>query len=316
MAKNKYFEIPKYSRELEKENLVEAYVRYFYDRTIRFFIFEGLPKTIPAPYLMQQLQTAGAVFITKANGALYSFTGGQGGVPDAYYRPTIYTIANPALNFSGNFEIGKDGVRVRNDSTETGLLPLISKYATLLAENVLSFRLASIWSRANAIITADDDRTKDAADQWIKNMIDGKPGAVAENPFFEGIKAQPLMSSGAQTIQNLIELQQYIKASFYNEIGLNCNYNMKREAINSDEAQMNGDALLTLYEDMFENISAGMNEVNELYGTNITVRRNDPWQTIKEEQNEEPEETEPEDEKKEENAPDDGNGEEAKNNDN
>ena len=102
---------------------------------------------------------------------------------------------------------------------------------------------------------------------------------ISSNEFFEGLKSQPYGSAGnTNTITNLIELEQYLKASWYNELGLNSNYNMKRESLNSEESQLNHDSLLPLIDDMLKQRQDGAELVNDMFGTNITVDFNSAWE--------------------------------------
>ena len=61
---------------------------------------------------------------------------------------------------------------------------------------------------------------------------------------------------------------------------------MKRESINSSETSSNELTLLPLVDDMLQNWEDGFNEVNQKYGTNITVSKSSAW-AIEEEKVEE-----------------------------
>jgi hypothetical protein len=88
----------------------------------------------------------------------------------------------------------------------------------------------------------------------------------------------------ASTITDLIEYHQYLKASLYNELGLNANYNMKRESINSNESQLNDDMLHPLIDDMLARRREALEEVNKMFGTNISVEFNGAWLTNEKEE--------------------------------
>ena len=124
-----------------KEQNITDFVRYMLNRTSQMFKYTGLPDTIPKRNLELMLQQNGFVCVTKVDGKLYAFFGGLGGIRDAYYMPTICTVANPFLNFSKNLEIDKDCVIIPNDSTYTGLAPLLTKYGTMLCENDISMHM-------------------------------------------------------------------------------------------------------------------------------------------------------------------------------
>lgn len=266
----------------DKERCQRNYIMYMLNRTQRLFEYKGLPDTIPQRMLEFMLQINGFACFAKHNGKLYAFYGGLGGEPDEYYRPTTCVVSNPALKFSDTFKIHENCVIVRNDSFLYGLIPLFSRYATAMVENDISFRMASINSRIEMLLSAPDDATKKAAEKFLEDLADGKLGVIAENAFLDGIKAQEVGRT-MRTFTDLIEYQQYLKASWFNEIGLNANYNMKREKLSTTESQMNNDALLPLVEDMLENRRQCIEEVNEMFGTEISVDFASSWEKLIEE---------------------------------
>ena len=277
---NKYYYdfTNRYYDACEKKMNIIDYVRYMLARTQSMFKYNNLPDTIPQRMLELMLQTNGNVCFAKHEDNLYVFTGGLGGVPDEYYRPTIYTVANPALKLSKNFEINKDCIVMLNDSMLVGLLPMFNRYASQLAENDVSLRVADINTRILSYISSSDDVTTESANKYLKDVEAGKLGVIAENELLEGIKVQPNGTSNNSIITSLIEYEQYLKASWYNELGLNANYNMKRESINSQEAQLNDDALLPLIDDMLKCRKQALEKVNEMFDTNITVELSSSWE--------------------------------------
>lgn len=261
----------------DKTRATNQHIFYMFARTQSMFNWDGLPDTIPARILELYLQMNGNACFAKApDGELYVYTGGMGGEPDVYYRPTIYTVSNPAQKFSKNFKIGVDCVVMPNDALYIGLMPLFSRYATMISETELSINIASIMARVNAFISAGDDPTKESAEKFLCDLRDGKIGAIGENAFLDGIKVHPNAPNDG-TIQSLIELLQYCRASWFNDIGLNANYNMKRESLNTTESQMNNDALLPLIDDMLNQRKTFAEKVNEMFGTNITVEFASSW---------------------------------------
>ena len=159
-----------------------------------------------------------------------------------------------------------------NDSLYLGLIPLFTRYASGMTENELSMKLAIINSRVVDLISAPDDRTRASAEKFLSDIADGKPGVIAENAFLDGIRAQPYGTTATNnTLTNLIETEQYFKASWFNELGLNANYNMKRESLNTSESQMNNDALLPLVDDMLKCRDRAVENVNEMFGTQVSL---------------------------------------------
>ena len=264
----------------DKQKCISQHIAYMLNRTQSMFRWSNLPDTINARILELYLQVNGNLCISEYNDNLYAFVGGLGGEPDVYYMPTIYTVANPALKYSKSLKIGDDCIVIPNDSMYIGLLPMFSKYASAISETEISVNIATINSRIVNLISAPDDSTFESAKKYIADIEDGKQGVIAENVFLDGLKSQPYGNSGStNSIKNLIELLQYQKASWYNEIGLNANYNMKRESIMSDESALNDDALHPLIDNMLECRQLGVDAVNAKYGTNIKVELESSWES-------------------------------------
>lgn len=268
----------------DKERSVNTYIKYMLLRTQSMFKYDGLPDTIPHKFIELYLQMNGSCAIVDVNGSLYALEGSFGGEPDPYYVPKNYVVSNPALNYSKELVIDKDCVVLANDSLYMGLWPMMSRYASQLMENDISMRMVSINARIQSLISAGDDRTKAAADRYLSDIEAGKLGAIFENAFLDGVKSQPYGTTGnSNIITNLIEFHQYLKASWFNELGLQSNYNMKRESINSNESQLNEDMLYPMIDDMLTKRQEGLEKVNAMFGTNISVDLNSSWKDNKDE---------------------------------
>lgn len=276
---------------LDKNKSIHSYKGYMFNRLYKMFKWNGLPDTIPDYMLEFFLMVNGSCVIAKHNSRLYAFIGSFGGEPDPYYRPTQYVVANPALKFNKTFDLflddsqlADDCVFFTNDILWMGLNPLMSRYATLMAENVITMRTADVLLRAIAMLSAPDDKTKAAGELYLKNLEDGKLGVIGENRFFEGIKMQSPPSNNGSYLTQFIELQQYYKGSFFNEIGLSSSFNMKRESINEAEAGLNKDTLFPLIDTMLECRQKAASRLNEVFGCEVSVEFDSEWkQNLKEE---------------------------------
>lgn len=261
----------------EKDRNTRNQVMYMLDRSLLMFEYHGLPDSIPAIELERLLQSNGFAGVTEVQGELYAFYGGLGGEQDVYGRPTTMVISNPALDYNATLTIDEDVILMRNDSMMLGLIPTFAKYCSLLNENEITMALASISQRVNNLISVADDNTASSADKYLKQLEDGKLGYIFESKLFDSLQTNPMNSAGGGSISDLIELQQYLKASMYNEIGLNANYNMKRERLNSAEVEMNSDNLYPLVDNMLEHRRIALEQINEKYGTEISVEFNSSW---------------------------------------
>ncbi len=295
MAQYKHLEIPgNFERYVkDKRQSANAYYRYFLTRLTSMFEYKRLPDTIPHQIFDRYLFNNGINLITKVRDKLYCFYGNAGGPQDAYYRPCQFIVANPHIigddgePFSANItifendrypELGQPtGVLMRNDSEWMGLAPMLARYSFLMAENILTLRTADVMLRITSLLTAPSDKERAAALEYLKTIENGGLGVIGDSPFFDGVKMQSPPSNNGSYLTQFIEYQQYLKGSFYNELGLSANYNMKREAIGKGESTLDEDALLPLCDNMLLCRKEDLKKVNEMFGTDIEVSFSSAW---------------------------------------
>ena len=277
----------------DKSKSSKAFFSYFLARTKKMFQYTGLPDTIEADILERYLQMNGIACITDYKGKLYCFNGNSSGEQDVYYRPSLFIVANPHFEETFNKTVivapeltnynripddSQSGVRVRNDSEWIGLTPLIARYSVMMAENLLTIRSADVMLRIIALLSSGTDAGVKSAIAYLKKLENGDFGVIADSSFAEnGLKMQSPPSNNGSYLTQFIELHQYLLGSFYNELGLRANYNMKREAIGEGESSMDEDAILPLCDDMLTCRRQDMQRVNDLYGTNISVDYSSAW---------------------------------------
>lgn len=289
----------KYEGVCDVEFNFRTYFKLLTNKCMSLFKWEGLPETIDERFLMEQLILRGKVCFTEINGKLYALNGNVGGEPDCYYQPTQFIIANPILGSktvkirqedgSKSLE-GLTGILVALTDIDQliqpqfngGLYNLIYQTAGLLADNTSSINCAQINGRATVGYVADSEALANSAEEVLLDVYSGKPYRVMSQSIMDKIQAMPLATSGNNsTLMTLIEAHQYILAQFYNEIGIGGNWNMKRERINTAETElMKGSLDLSIWQ-MEKSLKEGIELVNQLFGTSITVDINED--VIKEE---------------------------------
>lgn len=271
----------------------KSYFEYLLARTIKMFEYKNLPDTIDADILERYLQVNGVCCVTKYHDKLFAFNGSLGGEQDVYYRPSLFVVSNPHLDntFSKNVVIASQledytnpptgsqpGVLLRNDTEWYGLTPLIARYAVLMAENCLTVRSADVMLRIIALITAKTDKSLKSAQDYLRRLENGEFGVIGDSAFTENaINMQSPPSNNGSYLTQFIELQQYLKGSFFGELGLRANYNMKREAIGAGESTLDEDAILPLCDNMLTCRRQDVEKINNLYGTEISVDFSSAW---------------------------------------
>jgi len=284
----------------------DLYFDMLVNKVCSLFKWENLPETVDERFLMVNLMLTGRVCWFDHNGRIYALNGNWGGEPNVYYRPTQFIVANPVigsktltvLNKDGSNSIDKlDGILMPltdadyfNDSEQGGLYRLIYQTAGLLADNISSLNVSQINGRVSQIWTADNDAMARTVEEVVRDIYEGHPYRVVSQDILNKVNAVPTAQTGqSNTLLNLIEAHQYILASFFNEIGIPSQWNMKRERVNTAETElMTGSLDVSVY-NMEKNLKDAVEKINELFGTDISVRFNEEVKEDEAEPDQEPE---------------------------
>lgn len=268
----------------DKEQLKDSYIAYMFNRTQRIFDYnDSLPKHIEAKNVENWLQRLGTLLAIKDGDKLYITWFAWGSELDEWYIPTKCIVTNPYLpkHLCREYTRDVDCVVIWNDSNGVGLMPMFKKYAELLAETDISLRFADINARFHFLLKAETDKQKTEAEDFIKNIEDGKKlGVIGGASVMEKFSSSDISGKSSGEIKDLIELKQYLSSQWFIDLGLNANFNMKREAINSAESGMNDDILLPLIDDMHRAREKSYKDVKDLFGFDIKVELSSSWKQI------------------------------------
>lgn len=267
----------------------DFYFKWLTNKVMSCFVIKdrsnGKSETINWDYFKMNLLLDGQICITDFGENLYACIGNRGGEPNEYYLPQIFTIANPILG-GKQVKIGKDGVVFYNTDVDAfsytgnneifsgGLYDLISQTATLLADNIISINCAQINSRVTTFFTADSEAQAIAGEAILKKQYAGKPYQILRSDLIEKINVNPVNSSASGNITELVELHNYIVANFFQSIGVKSNNVMKRERLINSEIDSQNDYLKISILEILTSWQKGFDELNEIYGTDISVTLN------------------------------------------
>lgn len=245
-------------------------------RLLGMFEWKGLPETLKAETIEKNLLRFGFACITDVpheekykGGGIYCLPSDFTGPVDADLLPTQMTMTSTWLHYSeSGLEIGKDCVLIRNDALFIGATDLLARYASQEADLDITLRLQAVNLRTNHVLQANDDDAYEDAKEFLKKLEEGELGVIGGDalPEMLSFDSKDYGNHSGTNIKDTLEALQWLSAHEFIEFGLNDNYNMKREAINSTETDANSDTLLTLADHMLEYRKKGAEELNRLYG--------------------------------------------------
>lgn len=247
-------------------------------------LIENLPEKADKNFVITNLLLSGSIATIRVKDEIYMTNGYLGGDRDVNYYGTRIIGANPILG-SFNLERFKDGevtfltpfdkIPLKTDCFRGGLYPLIAFTAALLADNISSLNCAQINTRVQAVYSAENANIAKSAELVLKELYSGKPYKVVTEELMEHLHVNSINSSTkASNLIDLIELQQYIKAQFWNSIGIDANYNMKRERLNEAEINSNFTSLKVPISTILNTLNEGFEATNKCLETKLRAKLN------------------------------------------
>lgn len=271
-----------FDHPLDKNILYQHFFRTLYNNASKVILIKGLPDDADYDFIMSQLLLVGRISVFEDKGKVYLLNGHIGGAPDEYYYPTRVLIANPIL---GSFDLERDKKAVMVYLTPTdrlldvpkvpslvygGLFSLISMVANILSECMTTVNTTLMNTRVHAIYTADTESAARSAEPVLKSIYEGKPFSVVTSELLERLNVNPLSEHGlSNCLIETLEVCQYVLSLFWNGIGIDANYNMKRERLITAEVDKNVQSLIVPIQTILETLNSGFNKANEIFGTSL-----------------------------------------------
>lgn len=299
----------------DKRKLIRDNYYMMLNKTAQMFEYDGLPPTLPKVALELLLQTEGSAVIwnppesykpvgygmsfqysslvTRDSDSLeslvtrvpiYAFSTNLAEAPDPYHEPYKVVVTNPGFepSISETLVLNQDCILIRNDTYMRGLHYLHRKYAYLLAEAEVSLRSTLVCLRDQLTFVAKTESQRAAVAQYIRDRENGVPGSILAPDM--GTPLEAIQADGrTNSVELAVNGRQAIYAAWYNEIGLNPSFSLKREYTSAQEIDTNTDLLVPTIDDMLECRTLACESINAMFGTSISVRKSSAW-AIKEEQ--------------------------------
>lgn len=277
--------------------LYKHFFRQLYNSVSRVILIKGLDDlpNVDYDYIIFQLLMSGKVFMFKQSNDIYILDGHPAGKWNVNYMPEDAETANPYFKGTDiRRTINKDGVLIYltpfdkvpvyiydNTKYGGGLYTLLASTAMLLADNYSSLNCAQLNGRVQVAYTAEDDIDAKSAEKVLKRMYQGHPYSVIKSSMLNKFTAQPLgANTASKVITELIEAHQYILAQFWNSIGIDANFNMKRERLVKEEVEANSTSLKVPVSTMLKMLNSGFKTANEIFGTSISAELNPEFKPI------------------------------------
>lgn len=263
-------------RYVTKEGKETTTYGYFYifwkehllERIQRLFVYNGLPDGLPQKEIELPLYLKGYVGICDYKHELTAFNGTFHGVTKYIDEFTHFNCYCPLDTFTK--EIDKDIIVIDNTSLRNPILPLIHHYAVMLAHTDVTLVDSLINVRDNGgVPIAPNEKTKASIEEYQNKLYNGKYGVVTDLGL-QGVDFVGSSRGGSQSIKEIYEVREKLIKSFYQAIGIKGSFEKNNNAV-SDEVTSDTSLLQINIHDMLECRKKGIEKVNNLFGTSISV---------------------------------------------
>ena len=257
---------------------------------LQMFEYENLPESLPAREIECNLLLTGHCCIVPVNdGTLFAPLSSIFGY-DRYYQPDRMVFANPVVNSSREWKIGKDCEIIYNSSlkdsiwyikTDNGLYTFIGRYARQLVDIEATLNIYMVNARLTATPVTDDNNVAQSIKAFFKGLVSGKREIITDSSMIENFRnvefAKPITGDKAN---DWLVARDKILEQMYRDLGIRM-YNPKRAQVTESELESNDQLLLIAADDMLKARQEGIEKVNRMFGTNIEVYLSEKFDIIR-----------------------------------
>ena len=267
----------------QKKNFEEAlHFNNLYNARVSMFAYGGLPDTLKHEFIEGMYITQGTCGVGLIKGKLYTGVGGYcGNVVN--FIPEEYQFTNVGVGELRG-KVGKDIVVGWNDATASPDWNLI-QYASIFTEIDVSERLNVLFARLLRIPKVGDNKERKAIEDAILDLLEGRPTAVTSpnvlSNYIEGKEDNKFLDlADDNKIDKLQYLNQYrdnVLKRFFTLYGQGMQNTAKLAQQTTDELHGNDGVSMILPLQMLKKRQEWVKEVNEVFGTDITVDFSEAW---------------------------------------
>ncbi len=276
--------------------------RHLLERCFGTFVYDGLPESLPEIEVEKRVLFGFAPIFRHPKFGLITAWATVTGV-NHFNRPVTCTWSQANCG-SGTLTIGKDCAIIYNDTSDEtseyqnprGLSELIDRFARLLADVDSSLDIMTVSARKTAWAVAKSPDVAKSVKAAYGRQRAGDFDVVMDEGLYDFFKVYPETTSArVMSTNDLIALKEHLIRDFMAQIGIKT-AERKAERMLTDEIAADDAMLDANLADMLEARKRGVERVNKLFGTNISVRLGRKQNDRTAEPEDKPKEGEPNDE--------------------
>ena len=248
-----------------------------FEKCMRIFTWTGLP--FPQKEIESRLLIDGYCgFLKDSKVGLMVASGGMSGVTHYYDEFTTFNWSAPTVANTKSRLINKDCVIINSNQLRNPILPMVLRYASLLAHADISLKCALINTRETNTYASSDENTAENINKYYERLYNGDSASILDESLIESVKNISNRES-TTAIKDCLSARTDLLSNFFKEIGVK-SANDKKERMIESEVDSNNQLLLFNISDMLAERKKACDEINRIFGTNINVELSDEFKEL------------------------------------
>lgn len=257
----------------EPKKVTPESTSYFYycdtlfRKAMSIYQLKNAPDNWDIDYFMSVLLSMGFIAVTNTALGVLPLKCGLSGV-NVFNHFTTVIIANPIL---GNLErtIDEDATVIKMQYSYAGIIPIVQKYASMLAQCDSSISVNLMNSKVTFIGLVENKQTALTMREMYSQISSGVPAVFVKGSQINGDSILYNHVKENFVAGDIQILKRKIMSEFLTEIGINnCNYE-KKERLTDNEVEANDSEIQLNSGYWFDNINEGINKTNKMFNLNL-----------------------------------------------
>ena len=254
---------------------LQAYLYWvdnLFERIMRLFVWDGAGDILPKEMESRILINGHCGIINFYDGVTEELTAMFGsfyGVGKYFDEKPFYNMHCPI--WAGSGRIGYDTAIIENTSLKNACLPMVKRYAYMLAHTEVSLVKALINLRdSGGVPVATSSKQKADIEDYQQKLFNGEDGVVIDFGAL-GVEFAGTDRHTNQSILDIMEVRQKLLKNFYSDIGIRASFDKRSNTV-VNEVEADTTMLLFNITDMLEARKRSAGRVNDLFGVNWSVK--------------------------------------------
>ena len=258
----------------EAGTFLSAYIYWtdnLFERIMRLFVWAGAGDILPKEMESRILIAGHCGVINFFDGITEELTAMFGsfyGVNKYFDEKPFYNLRCPI--WAGSGRIGYDTCIIENTSLKNPCLPMVQRYAYMLAHTEVSLVKALINLRdSGGVPVATSSKQKADIEDYQQKLYNGEDGVVIDFGAL-GVEFAGTDRHTNQSILDIMEVRQKLLKNFYSDIGIRASFDKRSNTV-VNEVEADTTMLLFNITDMLEARKRSADRVNKMFGVNWSV---------------------------------------------